>query len=249
MRSEKLPVLTNEEIAKDIYLLTLPYTSKILPRAGQFVMLKQAHATTLLSRAISVCDVADETLTLLYQVVGEGTKQLTTVRPGEKLTVTGPVGNGFPVGEAKGRVALVGGGVGVAPLLYTARKLKDKKLPVDIYLGFRDETYLVNEFANYASHLVVSTESGRSGTKGRVTEGLDPSQYDAIYCCGPTPMMEAVMKLCDACGTPIYVSLETKMACGIGACRVCTCTTKDGKNLRTCMEGPVFLGEELDLHA
>lgn len=248
MRCEDIKVLSNEKIASNVYLLTLPFPHNP-PQPGQFVMLKQEHATTLLPRPISVCDVVDGTLVLLYQVVGKGTHQLSALVPGDSINMTGPVGHGFPVDEAQGKIALVGGGVGIAPLVYTGRKLKEKGIHVGSYLGFRDEAYLADKFAGFSNSLYVSTESGRDGNKGLVTKGLDPNQYDAVYCCGPTPMMEAVIKMCEACDVPVYVSLETKMACGIGACRVCTCTTTEGKNLRTCMDGPVFLGKELNFHA
>lgn len=249
MRCETLSVLTNEKIATNIYRMTLPFPHTAKP--GQFVMLKVPNAATLLARAISVCNVENGTLVLVYQVVGRGTTEFTRLRPGDPITVTGPVGQGFPLEEASDgkKIALVGGGVGVAPMLYTSKVLNERGTPADIHLGFRDETYLTEEFGLYADNLFISTESGSVGNKGFVTGTLTPTEYSCVFCCGPTPMMKAVTAQCMEAGVPIYVSLENKMACGIGACLVCTCADKEGHNRRTCLDGPVFRGEELNFDA
>lgn len=247
MRCETVQVLSNEKIATDVYLLTLPFPHKARP--GQFVMLKVPHSATLLARPVSICDVRDDTLILLYQVVGRGTGELSRLREGDPITVTGPVGNGFPLDEVRGKVALVGGGVGVAPLVYTGKVLKERGVEVDVHVGYRDETFLTGEFTLCTEHLCVSTESGAVGNKGFVTGTLHPSDYDFVFCCGPTPMMKAVTAQCSEAGVPLYVSLENKMGCGIGGCRTCTCTDQSGHNLRTCVEGPVFKGMEVDFDA
>jgi dihydroorotate dehydrogenase electron transfer subunit len=251
--------------------MQVPFDGEI--RAGQFFMLRAAHAATLLPRPISVCDVDRERgiLTFLYQVVGRGTAELAALSPGDKLTLTGPLGNGFPLETLEGKIevsggaigptaiftatkraghiALVGGGIGLAPLLLTARKLRAQGCTVDCLAGFRDEPFLLEELRQTCDRVEIATESGRVGVKGYVTALLHPQHYDTILCCGPLPMMKAVTAMAREAGTPLYVSLENKMACGIGGCLVCTCTDRNGKNRRTCVDGPVFRGEEIDYEA
>jgi dihydroorotate dehydrogenase electron transfer subunit len=229
--------------------MQVPFDGEI--RAGQFFMLRAGNAATLLPRPISVCDYDRERgiLTFLYQVVGRGTAELAALPPGGELTLTGPLGNGFPLETLAGKIALVGGGIGLAPLLLTARELREQGCKVTSLVGFRDTPFLLDELRQSCDSVEIATESGRVGVKGYVTALLHPQNYDTILCCGPQPMMKAVTALAMEAATPIYVSLENKMACGIGGCLVCTCTDKDGKNRRTCVDGPVFRGEEIDYEA
>lgn len=240
-------VLENIEITPGIYSLRVPAAVPV--EAGQFYMLRRQDDRVLLPRAISVCDWSPDSLRFLYQVVGRGTQGLSRLREGDKLCLTGPLGNGFPVAELTGRVALVGGGIGVAPMLYTARRLSELGVQADCLMGYRDIPFLTEELESVCGRLSIATESGAAGQKGYVTGLLDPSGYDAVLTCGPTPMMRAVVELCRQAGTPVYVSLENKMACGLGACLVCTCTDTQGQNRRTCKEGPVFRGEEINFDA
>ena len=248
MPYNKVKIISNTHVSGNIYKMTLPCDDKT--RSGQFYMVKSEHAATLLPRAISICDVQDGVLTLLYQKVGRGTTELAAMKAGDELSLTGPLGNGFEmfnIPKLK-NIALVGGGIGIAPMLYTAKRLKANSRLTAI-LGYRDETFLTDEISAVTDELIIATESGRVGTKGFVTAVLEPEKHDAVLCCGPEPMMKAVVKICMEKGTPVFVSLENKMACGIGACLVCTCADKNGKNRRVCKDGPVFKGEEVDFDA
>lgn len=243
-------ILQNEPVATGVWRMQVPMDAPGKP--GQFYMLRALHSTVLLPRPISLCDIRDGKLVFLYQVVGPGTEGFARLRPGESIQLTGPLGNGFPleeIGEMTGPVALVGGGIGAAPLVYAARILRQNGVACDSYCGFRDQPFLTAEFGALCRAASVCTETGCAGRRGLVTDGFSPRGYRAVLCCGPTPMMRAVTVLCRAAGVPVYVSLETRMACGIGACLVCTCADKDGKNRRTCTEGPVFRGEEIDFDA
>lgn len=233
-------VLSNEKVSEGIYRLEVE--SDFSPAAGQFFMVRAWEKTPLLSRPISVNDATDKTIVFLYQVKGEGTKILSELKPKDEVKLLGPLGHGFPVEELKGRIAIVGGGIGTAPLLYTLKSLKNCK--TDVYLGFRDKSYGTSEFEKYAEELHIATETGAEGHKGYVTDIFDAGKYDTVLTCGPEIMMKAVARLCAKSGTPLYVSLEEHMACGVGACLVCSCKTKYG-NKRVCKDGPVFKAEEV----
>ena len=219
-------------------------------------MLKSGVAATLLPRAISVCDADEKSVTFLVQNAGRGTAELCALRAGDIIHATGPLGNGFPVDEVRGKkIALVGGGIGVAPMLLTAKHLNadtdinSGKLPADCYLGYRSSPFCYTEIECYAKHLFITTDDGCFGIHGKVTDVFNPSEYDVVFCCGPVPMMRAVTKICEDASVPIYVSVENKMACGVGGCLVCACAMKNGENLRACLNGPVFRGEEICLEA
>lgn len=248
MPSEIAAVTKNERIAAGVHRLCMAL-SHDYARAGQFYMLRREKSAVLLPRAISLCDKTDDTLVFLIQNVGPGTDELCALRPGERLRVTGPLGNGFPIDGISGNTALVGGGIGAAPMLLLAKKLRKNGVAADCFLGFRDEAFLQNDIAPYVNSLRVSTESGRFGLKGLVTELFSPGDYDTVLCCGPVPMMKAVTALCKKSGTPVYVSVENKMACGVGGCLVCACALKSGGYARACKDGPVFSGEDIDFDA
>jgi 2-polyprenylphenol hydroxylase and related flavodoxin oxidoreductases len=238
-------VISNEEISKDIYKLVVEDNSEII--AGQFYMLKLDGAT-FLPRPISICEKLDNTLTFLYAVVGAGTKEFTKLKANDEIKLTGPLGNGFDMQKEYGKVALVAGGIGTAPMLELAKKLreKDQNQLIDLYAGFRDEIYLIDELKEYVNEAYVSTNTGKHGHKGFVTEILKPEDYDTVLCCGPEVMMKKVIDMCKEKEVNIYVSMEKHMACGVGACLVCTCKTKDG-NKRTCKDGPIFDGYYVEL--
>ena len=244
-------VLEHKTVAENIRLLTVTWPLRdVQPKAGQFFMLRcwPMDAAPLLSRPISVhrFDPVSATLVFLYEVKGIGTKHLAALEPGDALSLTGPSGNGFPVDKIFGRVAVVGGGIGTAPLYQLACELKDKGCPADVYLGFRDEVYGLEAFASAANNVFVATETGSTGAKGFVTGLLRPQNYDWVLCCGPDPMMRAVAKLCEESETTTcLVSLEKKMACGVGACLGCSCHTKDGGGVCVCKDGPVFNAQEV----
>ncbi|WRS26809.1 dihydroorotate dehydrogenase electron transfer subunit [Oscillospiraceae bacterium MB08-C2-2] len=246
MSYSQVKIISNRQLAPGIFKMELPAPEMPLP--GQFYMLRPAQSRVLLPRAISVCDWADGVATLLYQLVGEGTIQLSQMQAGEPLGMLGPIGGTFPIDFSR-PVALVGGGIGTAPLVYLSRRLKEAGITADAFLGYRDTPYFTEQFEPFTRRIAIATETGEAGTKGFVTALFDPADYEAILCCGPTPMMKAVNALGQKSGVPVYVSLENKMACGVGACLACTCGTKDGKYRRVCKDGPVFLGEEVDFEA
>ncbi|WP_294401778.1 dihydroorotate dehydrogenase electron transfer subunit [uncultured Clostridium sp.] len=238
-------VLSNNEISKDIYKLVVEDTSEI--KAGQFYMLK-LNGATLLPRPISICEKDGDKLTFLYAVVGNGTKEFSKLRENDQISLTGPLGNGFNLEKDYGKVALVSGGIGTAPMFELAKRLRarNSNQVIDLYSGFRDDIYLIDDFKPYVNDIKVSTNTGKHGHKGFVTDLLEVENYDTVLCCGPEVMMKKVVEMCKEKNVRVYVSMEKHMACGVGACLVCTCKTKDG-NKRTCKDGPVFDGYYVEL--
>ncbi|MGL4663827.1 MAG: dihydroorotate dehydrogenase electron transfer subunit, partial [Clostridium butyricum] len=157
-------------------------------------------------------------------------------------------GNGFDLDKDYGKVALVAGGIGTAPMFELAKRLRAKSNNevIDLYCGFRDDVYLVDDFKPYVNEIKVSTNTGSHGHKGFVTELINVEKYDTVLCCGPEVMMKKVIEMCKEKNVKVYVSMEKHMACGVGACLVCTCKTKEG-NKRTCKDGPVFDGYYVEL--
>lgn len=239
-------IISNQEIIDGIYKMVVEDKSEI--KAGQFYMLKYKGAATLLPRPISICEKNDDTLTFLYAVVGKGTKEFANLKENDEIALTGPLGNGFDLSKNYGKVALVSGGIGTAPMLELAKELraKNKNEVIDLYAGFRDDVFLLDNFEGYVNNINITTNTGKYGHKGFITEILKPEDYDTVLCCGPEVMMKAVIEMCKAKNVKIYVSMEKHMACGVGACLVCTCKTKDG-NKRTCKDGPVFDGYSVEL--
>ena len=238
-------VLYNERVVDNIFKMVCEDENDI--KAGQFYMLK-LNGQTLLPRPISICEKEGNKITFLYAVVGAGTEEFSKLREGDTINLTGPLGNGFNLEENLGKVALVCGGIGTAPMVEVAKQLRAKNSDgiIDVYAGFRDEIYLKEDLEKYANKVEITTNTGKYGHKGFVTEIFKPEEYDTVLCCGPEVMMKAVIEMCKAKGTKIYVSMEKHMACGVGACLVCTCKTKDGFK-RTCKDGPVFDGYYVEL--
>lgn len=244
-------VLRQKAVASDIRRLTVALPKEgPRPHAGQFYMLRcwGAAETPVLSRPISVHDVDERegTLTFLYQIKGEGTQKLAHLAWGQTLTLTGPCGNGFDVAAAAaaGRVAVVGGGIGVAPLLLLCRELAAAGCKPELYAGFRDAPYALEDFLPYCAAISVATDSGTVGYHGLVTGILHPEEFDLVLTCGPNVMMQGVYRLCAEKGVPCLASLERKMACGLGTCLGCTCHTKVGPKT-VCQDGPVFPAQEV----
>jgi dihydroorotate dehydrogenase electron transfer subunit len=230
-------IISNTKIDDDFYLMVVEEKKEI--KMGQFYMLRAWDTYPVLSRPISVFDADENSVSFLYKVVGQGTEILSQLKPGEEITIDGPHGNGFPT-EISGKIALVGGGVGIAPLYKAAKEYK--KNPgntVDIYLGFSTDPIMTKEYEAVGDNLKINVG-------GFVTDDIDPAAYDYIVTCGPEIMMKVLNKKCqDTKDTAIlYVSMENRMACGIGACLVCTCKTSNG-NKKVCKDGPVFLGSEV----
>jgi dihydroorotate dehydrogenase electron transfer subunit len=196
-------------------------------------MLRAWGVYPVLSRPISVFDADAGKTSFLYRTVGQGTGMFARLKPGDALGLVGPQGRGFP--GVPGKTALVGGGAGIAPLYLAARRIKN----ADVFLGFRDAPFLVQAYEAAADRVVVN-----SG--GFITDDIDPTQYDAILACGPEIMMKTLYEKCKKTGAAakVYVSLESRMACGVGACFVCS-RPVGGGNKKICKDGPVFPAEEV----
>lgn len=204
--------------------------------AGQFYMLRCWDNFPLLSRPISIHDRNGDSITFLYRVHGGGTELLSKLLPGNSLTLEGPYGNGFP--PPQGRTALVGGGMGIAPLLLAAKQMPE----ADVYLGYSGEAFTEPSFRSLRSNGGLTVISG-----GTILDRLDPRQYDTIITCGPVPMMEELARRCAGSGASLYVSVEKRMACGIGACNGCAVETASGIK-KACVDGPVFPAEEVNFY-
>ncbi|SHH39326.1 dihydroorotate dehydrogenase electron transfer subunit [Tepidibacter thalassicus] len=222
-------VISNEYLGENMYILKVSGIFK--GKMGQFYMLRAWENYPLLSRPISIHDIGEDYISFLYKVVGKGTKILSELKPFDEIKLEGPYGNGFK--EVDGKIALVGGGIGIAPLYLAAKTLKN----VDVYMGFRKKAVLEDKFKKYSNEVNITV--GRN-----ITDILDVNKYDYILTCGPEIMMKKIVAMAKGTNTKVYVSIENKMACGVGACLVCTCKTKQG-NKKTCKDGPVFLGEEV----
>jgi len=233
-------VIFQEEIATDIYhLIVTKNDETIFP--GQFYMLKIGDDALPLMRPISVYNVENEKLHFLYKVVGKGTELLKTLKKGDDIELLGPLGNGFPCNEVSGKIALIGGGIGIPPLFETAKLLTKNGCKVDVYLGYKDELFAFEPFAEICENIFIAAENGKEGYKGFITDIFHAQNYNAVFTCGPEIMMIKVKQLCDAQQVPVWLSMENRMACGIGACLVCTCKTTEGMK-RCCKDGPVFSG-------
>ncbi len=231
-------VVQNIAIAQDTYELTLQTEEPIAFKAGQFLDL--TIEGFYLRRPISICNAEDKLITLIYKMVGEGTKALAKIEAGATCKFLAPLGNGFMIDDLPHKVQLVGGGVGVPPLYLLARKLLEMGHEVSVVLGFRSEAdaFYIPEFYELGCDVSVCTEDGSLGAQGYVTELLDPEGY--ILACGPLPMLKA---LCAICPEGQY-SLEARMGCGFGACMGCSIETHQGSK-QVCKDGPVFIGKEL----
>jgi dihydroorotate dehydrogenase electron transfer subunit len=251
----KVKIISNRKIKNNCWRLELD-SGTIAGNAspGQFLEIKVCdEGLPLLRRPISIHGVNGSRVQLIYEVVGSGTRVLSGRRKGEALDVIGPLGKGFEYGRKPGgKAVLVAGGMGVAPLLFLAKKIKLAKPLVLIGAGSREQLLCLQEFKAFGCRMAIATDDGSAGFKGKVTELLDRllrEMSDAgrpgnIYACGPQPMLKAVAKICLGYNINSQLSLERHMACGFGACLGCVVSTKSGYK-RVCKEGPVFKGEEL----
>ncbi len=236
-------VIGNERLLDDIFVLCVNREG-VDVGAGKFFMIKCWDSELTLMRPISLFRSDDFHLWFMYRVVGKGTRKLSELKKGDTLKLMGPCGNGFPCQEIRGKVAVVGGGVGIPPLCETAKTLMLSGVEVDAYLGYRNELFAEGEFEMWCNNIFISTEKGDEGYRGFVTDLLKPNLYDAVLTCGPEVMMRKVAAMCAETGTACYCSLEHRMACGIGACLGCSIRTKQGMK-RVCKDGPVFKSTDL----
>lgn len=225
-------VLANEQVAAGVYRLTVG--GRFEGKMGQFYMLRAWGRYPLLPRPLSIFNLTEQSVEFLYTVVGEGTRIFSALRRGDSVELQGPLGNGFP--DPVGKTAMVGGGIGTAPFYYALQQIMD----ADLYLGFSREAYLVDEFrAKSTGNVVVDVG-------GIILDQIDFGEYDTIYVCGPHNMLKAAQLRQRTSGTEadVYVSLENRMACGVGACLVCSVECRD-KRKKACTDGPVFRAEEV----
>ena len=236
-------VLSNEPLTKDVYRMVLEGDSQWITRPGQFVNIELEGF--YLRRPISISDWSENTITIIYKVVGRGTEVMSRMGIGVKLDVLTGLGNGFNPDAECQKPLLVGGGVGVPPLYRLAKELIAKGRKVSVVLGFNkaDEVFYADEFKALGADVYVSTADGSMGVKGFVTDAIREAaiDFDYFYSCGPLPMLKA---LCDCTTVSGELSFEERMGCGFGACMGCSCKTLTG-NKRICKEGPVMKREEI----
>ena len=252
---EEVVITKAECLADGVYSMVLK-TEVIAGKAkpGQFVSLYSGDGSRLLPRPISICEIDGTYIRLVYRVAGKGTQGFSKLKAGDTITVQGPLGNGYDVkAPYAGKKAIIfGGGIGIPPMLELAKQLHCEK---DILLGYRDnQTFLADEFAKYGN-VTIASEDGSVGVKGNVLDAVKQCGItgQVIYACGPTPMLMAIKSFALDNDIECFISLEEKMACGIGACLACVCQTKDiddhskVHNARVCKEGPVFNAREVEI--
>ncbi len=252
-RKETAKVISQECLAPGIYSMWLSCGLANEAKPGQFISIYSKDGSRLLPRPISLCEIEKDSVRVVYRVAGKGTEEFSSLKAGDTTDVLGPLGNGFPLEEARGkRVFLIGGGIGVPPMLETAKRLSGD---VSLIMGYRDShLFLAKEFSENGK-LYVATEDGSAGTKGNVLDAIRENglSADVLFACGPTPMLRALKAYAAENGIEAWISMEEKMACGVGACLACVCQSKevDGHshvhNKRICKDGPVFRAGEVEL--
>lgn len=249
-KTYKCKLITKLELCPGIYDFVVE-APEIAAQAtvGQFLHIT-CGGGTLLRRPISICDTGDKFVRFCFQVKGEGTRLLAEREPGDLIDIMGPLGHGFTV-EADKKAVVIGGGIGVFPLLQLARETEGA-----VFLGFRNKDMVVceDDFLEAHNNVTICTDDGSYGYNGyaiaAMGEYLLENDADVIYCCGPTPMLKAVKQIAEHRNIPCQLSLEERMGCGIGACLTCVCETKDegmGKMKQVCTCGPVFDSKEVVL--
>ncbi len=260
-QKETAVILSQEELADGIYSMWLRADAAIGAKPGQFVNLFTNDNVKLLPRPLSICEAEGEgenphRLRVVYRVTGKhtGTAEFSKLRNGDSIEIMGPLGNGFPPEAARHKKALlIGGGIGIPPLLSLAKQLPSRT--TSIVLGYKDgDLFLTDDFAD-CGDVFLATEDGSEGTTGTVLDAIRANDIkaDVVYACGPAAMLKAVKTCFEEQNIPCYLSLEERMACGIGACLSCVCKSTDvdphsnTHTKRVCKDGPVFLSTEVEL--
>ena len=241
MKQGIFEITLNTPLNQLVYKMVLKGDVSAITNAGQFINIKIEGL--FLRRPISVCDLDNDSVTIIYKVVGKGTERLSQMNVGDKLDVLTGLGNGYNLTLSGDKPVLIGGGVGVPPMYLLAKRLIEKGVKPTVILGFnnKDEIFYEKEFAGLGLDVLVTTVDGSYGIKGFVTDALKEINYTYFYTCGPEPMLKAIYKASQTSG---QMSFEERMGCGFGACMGCSCKTLTG-NKRICKEGPVMTKEEI----
>ena len=251
-------VLSQKELAPGIYDMWISTALAKQAAAGQFIGVYPKDKSTLLPRPISICEVEkeEEKLRIVYRVAGKGTGEFSSYQAGDEVEILGILGNGFPVAEGKDKkVVLMGGGIGIPPMVELAKELREAGVSVIAIAGYRDSQMFLKEDLEKYAGVYVATEDGSEGVKGNVLTVMEEKnvQADIIMACGPMPMLRGIKKYSEEKGIKAYISLEERMACGVGACLGCVCKTKKVdhhshvNNARICTDGPVFDAEDVEI--
>ncbi|MCI8599132.1 MAG: dihydroorotate dehydrogenase electron transfer subunit [Lachnospiraceae bacterium] len=256
MKYKETVIITEQkEIATDIYSMWIQ-TESIAHEAvpGQFLSVYTKDESRILPRPISICELDKEQgrVRLVYRIAGQGTREFSNYKVGESLSVLGPLGNGFPLDGNYKRVFLIGGGIGIPPMVELSRHLPGEKILV---MGYRNQETFLREELEQNGSLYIATEDGSMSTRGNVLDAIRENNLagDAIFACGPIPMLRALKTYAQEKGMDCYLSLEERMACGVGACLACVCKSMDVdahthvKNKRICKDGPVFAADEVEI--
>lgn len=242
MNKSKYKIIKNNKIAKDVFKMILEGDTTNITNAGQFINIELEDL--YLRRPISICDYDDNTITVIYKVVGQGTEKMSNLEAGHELDILTGLGNGFETSNSGDKPLIIGGGVGTPPMYRLCKNLISEGKKPNVILGFnsKEDIFYKEEFEKLGVEVYISTVDGSVGVKGFVTDIMKTiKDYTYFYACGPMVMLKAI---CEEANVSGEVSLEERMGCGFGACMGCTIQTKKG-NKRVCREGPVFNKEDL----
>lgn len=256
-KKEHAAVYNQRKIADGIYDMWIETSLAKMAHPGQFINVYAQDKSALLPRPISICEIDEENarIRIVYRIAGKGTSEFASYGKGHRIDVLGTLGNGFPVDKAEGkRALLIGGGIGIPPMVELAKKM-ERAITKDVVAGYRNsELFLAEDLKKYAN-VHIATEDGSVGTKGNVMDVIEEKglSSDIIFACGPMPMLRAIKAYSELKGIPAYISLEERMACGVGACLGCVVKTREKdphlhvNNSRICTDGPVYLAEEVNI--